>query len=341
MAQYASKGNNMKPVVVVGESGYNRSPSVYDAEERFEIRVVPDDEASLAEAIRAEKCRAAIICGAPYTGPLYDALANDDGAIVARFGVGHDGVDKALCRERGIVVTNTPDTLDDSVAEHVFWLIGALAKRVVTYDRQVRAGDFTATSGVELSGKTLGVIGFGSIGSVVGRIASHGFGMRVIAAGRRSIAEIEHDRDASTLAGLDLYTHEADKVFEMADFISLNLPGGDDTRYFVDARRLALMKPTAFLINTARGSVVDEAALYDALASNAIAGAGLDVFDQEPYVPVAPDKDLRTLDNVVLTPHTGSNTKEANARMAQGALKNVARFFEGQVEELDRVDFVP
>jgi len=165
----------------------------------------------------------------------------------------------------------------------------------------------------------------------------------VLACGRRSGEVLA--RDEGRLIGQVLdqfgvaqYTTDADAVFRESDVISIHLPAQADTRGFVDVRRLALLKPAAWLINTSRGSVADEAALYDALRSGRLAGAGLDVFHAEPYVPLAPDKDLRQLDNVVLTPHVGSNTHAANRRMAEASLANVRAFFAGRLDELTRVD---
>ncbi len=129
----------------------------------------------------------------------------------------------------------------------------------------------------------------------------------------------------------------AEELFRESDVISIHLPSNADTRHFINETRLSWMKPTAVLINTARGAVLDEAALYDALAARRLAGAALDVFEIEPYQPVAPGKDLRTLDNVVMTPHIGSNTREANRRMAEMCLENVRHFLAGELKQLTRV----
>jgi lactate dehydrogenase-like 2-hydroxyacid dehydrogenase len=180
-------------------------------------------------------------------------------------------------------------------------------------------------------------------GRRVGMIAHFGFRMRVIAAGSRLPEELERQTGKTFNAlraiwGLDLYTNDPDEIFRQADVVSLHLPARAETRRLVDARRLAVMRPGALLVNTARGAVVDERALYEALASGQLAGAALDVFEHEPYQPIAPEMDLRTLDNVVLTSHTGSNTVEANRAMATAALENVTNFFAGRLERLNRVD---
>jgi lactate dehydrogenase-like 2-hydroxyacid dehydrogenase len=336
----------MAECVLVTEAEYEKGEEVFSAVGDVDLVRIGPAEQLLADTILDRGVRAVIIGHNRYEGPLYTALGRtgaDSGALLARFGVGHDGLDKAQTRTHGIAVTNTPGTLDASVAEHVFWLLGCLVKQVARLDTQFRAGQFAGHTGLELYGRTLGLVGFGGIARHVARIAHFGLGMRVLACGRRSGEELamDHGRLIGQILdrfGVAQYTTDADTVFRESDVISIHLPAQADTRGFVDARRLALLKPAAWLINTSRGSVADESALYDALRSGRLAGAGLDVFHAEPYVPVAPDKDLRQLDNVVLTPHVGSNTHAANRRMAEASLANVRAFFAGRWDELTRVD---
>ncbi len=225
----------------------------------------------------------------------------------------------------------------------MFWLLGSLVKRVPRLDAGFRAGQFAGYTGVELCGKTLGLLGFGGIARAVTRIAHFGLGMRVLACGRRSPQQLEQDEgrpwaELHARWGLAEYTTDPDRICRESDAISIHLPAQVDTLQFVERPGLAQLKPTAWLINTSRGSVVNEAALHDALHEGQIAGAALDVFQAEPYVPVAPDKDLRQLDNVILTPHVGSNTQEANRRMAEASLANVRAFLGGRPDQLTRVD---
>ena len=281
-----------------------------------------------------------------YRGPLYEALGETGGArgsIIARFGVGHDNISKPLAQQHRIAVTNTPGALDQSVAEHAAWLLGSLARRIPASDRGIRQRRFAAESGQEIQGRILGLLGFGAIGRRVAAIAHFGFGMRVLAADCRSADKLEkqYGRKIENLQrewGLELYTTDVDAVLRQADFLSIHLPCNSQTRHFMDAERLARMKAGAMLVNTARGGVVDELALYDALGSGHLAGAALDVFETEPYAPVRPDKDLRTLENVVLTPHVASNTCQANRRMAEMCLTSVASFLQGRLDNLCRVD---
>lgn len=336
----------MRECVLVTEAEYDKGQDVFAGVLDLDLVRIGAAEPLLANTIAARRVRAVIIGHNRYTGPLYTALGRnggESGALLARFGVGHDGLDKSLARTHGIAVTNTPGTLDASVAEHVFWLLGCLAKPIVRLDGQFRAGQFAGHTGLELCGRTLGLLGCGGIARQVARIAHFGFGMRVLACGRRNREELARDEGRMIgqildRCGLDHYTTDIDAVIAESDVLSIHLPAQPETLGFVDARRLSLLKPTAWLINTARGSVVDEGALYDALCAGRLAGAGLDVFQAEPYVPVAPDKDLRQLDNVILTPHVGSNTQAANRRMAAASLANVRAFFAGRWEELTRVD---
>ena len=335
----------MGEVVLATPLQFSKGGTVFRLASDCEVRQGPAEEAPLAEAVAAQNCRAVIVGAEPYCGPLYEALGRTGGprgAIIARFGVGHDGVDKALARKHNIVVTNTPGVLDTSVAEHTMWLLGSLAKNVCSMHCHFKAGRYAAETGMEIHGKTLGILGFGVIGRRVAAVAHQGFGMRVLAADRFSREELEKQvgmkfDEIWAEFGLDLYTTDADTVLDRADFVSIHLPSTAETRHFIDARRLHVMKPGAMLINTSRGPVVDEAAVYDALAEGWLAGAALDVFQAEPYVPVSAEKDLRTLDNVVLTPHAASNTSEANRRIAQRAIGNVMKFFAGRLDELDRV----
>ncbi len=337
----------MAEVILVTEKEYQKAETVFRAVDDFRIEAVPSGERQLAEAVVRRAARAAIVGVERYDGPLYEALdaaAAGQGAIIARFGVGHDGIDKPRARRHGIVVTNTPGVLDISVAEHAIWLIGALARRVCRLESLFRAGEFASQSGMEVHGKTLGVVGFGAIGRRVAAMAHFGFGMQVAAADCLTAADLEKREqrpldEILAAGGLSLYTDQLETVLRQADFVTLHVSATARTKHLIDASRLGMMKPGAVLINTSRGSVVDEAALYDALDGGHLGGAALDVFSTEPYQPVAPEKDLRTLDCVVLTPHVGSNTVEANCRMARACLANIAKFHDGKFDDLTRVDF--
>jgi glyoxylate reductase len=230
--------------------------------------------------------------------------------VVSNFAVGHDNIDLAEAARRGIKVGNTPNVLTQAVAEHTTALVLAVARRIVEGDRIVREQRFRRWGpsfllGMELRGKTLLVVGPGRIGEAVARIAEAGFGMRIERIG----------------AGDDLRA-----ALPRADIISLHVPLTPETHHLIGAAELEAMKPEAVLVNTARGPVVDEAALVVALRRGEIAGAGLDVYEHEPEL--APG--LAELENVVLAPHTASATVEARTAMSRLAAENVVAALEGQ-----------
>ncbi len=336
----------MKEVVLVTQEEYVKAEEVFRAAADVDVRCVPSEEQALADAIIEQGSRAVILGINTYVGPLYDALATtggSQGAIIARYGVGHDGVDKALSRKNNIVITNTPGVLDQSVVEHTIWLLGSMARNVTASHAQFRAGQYLPRTGTEVSGKVMGIIGFGAIGRRVGAVAHFGLGMRVHAADCRTPAELEKQENKNIEAikseyGVDVYTTNVEEVLREADVVSIHLPSTESTHHFINAARLGLMKPGVMFINTARGLIVDEKALYDTLASGRLAAAALDVFENEPYKPVVPEKDLRTLENVVLTPHIGSNTYQCNTRISTACLKNIDNYFAAKLDALPRVD---
>lgn len=242
--------------------------------------------------------------------------------IVANVAVGYDNIDLPACTRRGVVATNTPGVLDETTADFTWALLLAVARRVVEADQFVRAGswqgwDFDQFCGTNVWGKTLGIVGFGRIGRAVARRAN-GFGMKVLYHNRTRAEEaIEKELCAEY--------RELNALLAESDFVSLHVPLSNDTRQLFDAPKFFRMKPTAFLINTSRGPVVDEAALVHALESKKIAGAGLDVFEQEPFVHAGLKRP-----NVVLAPHLGSASNETRGRMALLAAQNTVAFFQGK-----------
>ena len=251
--------------------------------------------------------------------------------ILANYGVGFNHIDTRAAKARGVVVTNTPDVLTDDTADDALMLLLMVARRGAEGDRHVRSGAWTGWRpthmlGTRVSGKTIGLIGLGRIGRAVAHRARHGFGMRVI-------FHDPYPPPPAVVAELGAEPRDSvDDVLREADFVSLHSPATPETHHLIDARRLALMKRGAFLINNARGDIVDEAALVAALKRGTIAGAGLDVFEREPAV--APE--LLSMENVVLLPHLGSATQEARVAMGLRALDNLKAFFSG-AQPRDRV----
>ena len=240
--------------------------------------------------------------------------------LVASYGVGVDHIDLVACRARGIAVTNTPGVLVEATADHTFALLLAAARRVCEADRFVRAGRWQAIEpaqllGTDVHGKTLGIVGFGQIGQAVAR-RGLGFSMKVLYASPNEVA--------FPVPGVSRVT--LDVLLAESDFVSLHCPLTPATRGLLGREQLRAMKRGAVLVNTARGAVVDEMELARALREGHLAGAGLDVFADEPTVLEA----LRTLENVVLTPHIGSGSQESRGAMARLVAEEVARFVTGQ-----------
>ena len=301
--------------------------------QRYDVTVNEHDTPLDAAALQAVLSAYDAVCPTVTDKLTAEVLAAGAGRvkILGNYGVGVSHIDLQACRQFGIVVTNTPEVLTDATAEIALTLMLMVARRAGEGERQVRAQQWpgwapTRMIGAGLSGKTLGLVGFGRIGQSTAHKARHGFGMRIAYFSRqRASAEVEARSGARYHAVLD-------ELLESADFVSLHCPGGAGTRHLIDAGRLDRMKRTAFLINTARGEVVDEAALAAALRERTIAGAGLDVYEHEPRVPEA----LLDLENLVLLPHLGSATLETRVAMGMRVADNLERFFAG-LEPGDRL----
>ncbi|RMX11800.1 D-glycerate dehydrogenase [Allofranklinella schreckenbergeri] len=243
--------------------------------------------------------------------------------IVANMAVGYNNFDLAALRAAGVVGTNTPDVLTETTADFGFALLMAAARRVGEAERYLRAGQWRKWRhdlllGADLHGSTLGIIGMGRIGQAIARRGAHGFGMRVLYHNR---SRLPADTEAALGAR---YAATKEQVLQQADHVVLVLPYTPEVHHLIGAREIALMKPTATLVNIARGGIVDDRALARALAEGVIAAAGLDVFENEPAL--APE--LLALDNVVLTPHIASATRPTRLAMAHLAADNLIAFFQ-------------
>jgi len=238
--------------------------------------------------------------------------------IAANVAVGYNNVDVPYAKSKGVIVTNTPDVLTESVADFTWALILAITRRLSEGERLLRRGGwkgwaFDFMLGTELRGKQLGIVGFGRIGQVVAARAA-GFGMRVAYSGRRDLG----------VPGAEFMS--LDRLLNSSDIVSLHVPLSNDTRHLIDKKAIARMKRSAYLINTARGPVVDEEALAWALQQHLLAGAALDVYENEPAV----HSDLLRLENVLLIPHLGSGTTETRLGMAALAVDNVVAVLSGK-----------
>lgn len=298
-------------------------PPVLDAIPRhYHVLTTPGDRPPTTEELRQGFAQAdAVIC--TLTDCIDASLLSHATRmkILANYAVGYNNIDVPAATQRGIIVTNTPDVLTDATADLTWALLLAVSRRVVEGDSWLRTGSWpgwtpTQLLGADVSGKTLGILGMGRIGQAVAQRAS-GFRMPVIYAGRHAL---------SKPLGAEWIRRSLDEVLGESDFLSLHVPLTEATHHLIGRGELALMKPTAYLINTSRGPVIDEAALVSALEARTIAGAGLDVYEQEPTVSA----ELRSLPNVVLLPHLGSATLETRTRMGLICLENIAAVLEGR-----------
>lgn len=313
-----------RPRVVVTR----RLPEPVESELRrdFDARLNQDDRALSADGLQeALRTSDALLC--TVTDRLTAEVLNAEplrARMLANFGVGFNNIDTSAAKARGLSVSNTPDVLTEATADLALTLLLMVSRRAGEGERHLRAGAWTGwrpthLMGTQVSGKVLGLVGMGRIARAVARRAHHGFSMRVIF----------HDpfppppSEATALGAEPRPTLE--QVLEEADFVSLHCPATPETRHLMNRDRLARMRRSAFLVNTARGDVVEESALVEALKNGTIAGAGLDVYEQEPKV----SPELLKMENVVLLPHLGSATQETRIAMGMRALENLRLFFSG------------
>lgn len=301
-------------ILVTPRSFGKANPELFDRLKDAGLEVVRNDsgrafsEDQMAEMIA--DCDGVILGLDPLTARVIAAAPRLK--AVSRFGVGLDNIDLEECRRRGIKVSRTLGAIDNAVADYAFAFILAVARRLALSDRQCRDNDWTKITGLDVHGKTIGIIGLGAVGKCVARRA-RGFDMRILAADPRW--------DEGFARELGIERADADEICREADFITLHCLLNEETRGLINARRLAMMRPKAVLVNTARGGLVDEAALLDALKNNRIWGAGIDVFDPEP-----PKNPLwRELDNVVISPHCSSAAFGASERSGSLAVDHLLR----------------
>jgi lactate dehydrogenase-like 2-hydroxyacid dehydrogenase len=294
--------------------------------EHFDVQFNRDDEPMCPEALRHAFSAYDAVFPTVTDKIDADVLAVEPmrARLIGNFGVGFNNIDIDAAKSRGLVVTNTPGVLTDTTADLAMTLLLSVARRAGEGERHARSGDWTGwrpthMMGTQVTGKTLGLIGFGRIGQATARRAHLGFNMRILFFNRSPCAkDVCESLGAEQLGSIE-------EVLENSDFVSLHCPATPETRHLINAERLAAMKSGAFLINTARGDVVDEAALCHALDIGQIAGAGLDVFENEPEV----SSGLLDRENVVLLPHLGSATSETRIAMGNKVLENAKAYFAG------------
>ena len=319
-----------KPIIVVTR----KLPDVIETRmmELFEARLNSADEAMSHAEIVANSADADVLVPTVtdrITGDLIRSLP-EGLRLIANFGVGVDHIDLGAAAERGVTVTNTPGVLTEDTADMTVALLLAAPRRLVEGDRLVRSGAWTGWSptfmlGHRIAGKRLGIVGMGRIGQAVAKRV-RGFSMSIHYHNRRRLhPEIEEELEAT-------YWQSLDQMLAHMDFISVNCPHTTETHHLLSAERLRLLQPHAFIVNTSRGEIIDEAALAGMLAAGTLGGAGLDVYEREPAVEAG----LMALDNVVLAPHLGSATEDGRIAMGEKVLINIKTFVDAHAPP-DRV----
>ncbi len=314
-----------KPTVVVTR----KWPEAVEKElkRHFDVRLNKSDKPmSVAQLQRALRTADALL--PTVTDKISDEVLSVSGKrarIIGNFGVGYNNIDIAAAKREGLAVTNTPEVLTDCTADIAMTLMLSVARRGGEGERHVRNKKWTGwrpthMMGAKVTGKTLGLIGFGRIAQAMAHKAHHGFGMKIVFFD----PYLADKKAAKAVKGVS--RSSIDAVLKEADFVSLHCPSTPETRRLINATKLKKMKKSAFLINTARGDVVDEKALVKALKTGAIAGAGLDVFEAEPKVTAA----LLKMENAVLFPHLGSATLETREAMGFRVVDNIKAFFKGK-----------
>jgi len=302
-------------------------------QELFDVQLNKTDTPLTAVQMQAALQGADAFCPTVSDNVSAEVLSVDNlhARIIGSYGVGFNHIDLEAAKSRGLVVTNTPQVLTDCTADLAMTLLLMTARRAGEGERHVRNKEWrgwrpTHMMGAKVTGKTLGLIGMGRIARSMAQRAFHGFGMKIIFTDPYPPPdEVVNALQAQARASIE-------EVLQEADFVSLHCPGGKETWHLLNAERLALMKPGAFLINSARGDVIDQAALIEALDQGVIAGAGLDVYEGEPAVP----EQLLSMQNVVLLPHLGSASRETRVAMGMRVVDNLQAFFKGEAPR-DRV----
>jgi len=297
-------------------------------EKGYEVDVNPEDKVlSKEELVSALKGKEydAVLCLLTDTidGEVFDAAPK--AKVFANYAVGYNNINIEEAGKRGVMVTNTPGVLTETVAEHAFGLLLAAAQRIAEGDRFTRAGKYVGWApmlmlGNDISGRTLGILGLGRIGARVAHHGARGFEMKIIYYDIKRNEDFEKEYNAE-------FRESVDDLLKESDFVSVHVPLLDSTRHLINKERLSMMKPSAYLINTSRGPVIDEAALVDALKNKVIKGAALDVYENEPALSPG----LAELSNVVITPHAASATEETRSKMAELAALNIIAVAEGKI----------
>ena len=312
----------MKPKILVTRRIPNEGMKLL--EEKFELDINEEDRVlTKEELLERLEGKDAMVC--LLTDDINKEVieAYPKLKVISNYAVGFNNIDVDAATEKNIPVTNTPGVLTETTADLAFTLITAIARRIVEADKYAREGKFKGWApmmflGQDVYKKKLGIIGLGRIGHALAKRAHNGFDMEILYADPNPDEDFEKEYNATHLT--------KEELLKQADFVSIHVPLLEETRHLIAEEELEMMKETAYLINTARGEIIKEDALANALKENKIAGAALDVFEEEPKI----HSDLKDLNNVIIVPHIGSASKETRGKMAEMAAKNLINIFEGE-----------
>jgi len=312
----------MKPKILVTrripDEGIKLLEKKFELEINEENRPLPKEE--IMERLEGKE---ALLCLLTDTIDEELMAAYPDLKVISNYAVGYNNIDVDFATKQGIPVTNTPGCLTDTTADFAFALLMSIARRVVESDKFARAGKFEGWApmlylGNDVYKKKLGIIGLGRIGHAIAKRAHKGFDMEIVYADTRKDEEFEKEYNAKQLS--------KEELLKEADFVTLHVPLTEETKHMISEKELEMMKETAYIINTSRGPVIDEEALAEALKEKKIAGAALDVFENEPRI----NDDLKKMDNVIIVPHIASASKDTRGKMAEIAATNLINIFEGK-----------
>lgn len=332
--------------VVITDLEYQKADTLFEEySDRIKWIPCPDDEKSVSQAVKQNGARIAVLGITKYKEALYAELSansGDDPALIVRYGVGYDGVDLEQCKRYNVMLAITPGASSVAVAECAVALMLSLARHVPECDKDMKNGGYQHVTGFELGGKTLGIAGLGKIGKKTAQIGAFGFHMNVIC---YDILSLEKQASMETITqdaflqkyGIKEYYNDYQAFAKNVDMLSIHMPSNKETYHYFNKQRIDMLKNGAYIVNTARGAIIDDSALYAALSNGRISAAGLDVFHKEPYEPTEPAFDFRTLPNVVLTPHLGGDTVESNQNIVHLIMENITNYQEQTYDKLHRI----
>ncbi len=313
---------------IIQEKLYQRAKNTFKNSTINFISSSKRDEEDLLNKLKKHQTKCIVIDSRPFSKRFFSSLPQR--ILIARFGTGYNNIPIDLCLKKNILVANTPSILKNSVTEHVLALMLSLARNILHSHQNIISGHWDRIEGIELKDKTIGIIGFGNIGKHLSKVVKQALNMKVI------VYTKTPPKDAKQIKWVDFFYNNLEDCLSNSDIVSIHVPLTTQTTHMINKITLKKMKKKAFLINTSRGNVIDEKALFYFLKEKKIAAAALDVFKTEPYSSKK-EIDFRTLPNVILTPHISAHTACANEKMAQKTIENIQAFYKNDFTNLSLI----